>query len=52
MTPAQLSDYVQRIEVVGKSMYVIESDNRNESSPHVEDKMRPYRFGSNPVGVV
>lgn len=52
MTPAQLSDYVQRIEVVEKSMYVIEADNQNESSPHVEDKMRPYRFGSNPVGVV
>ena len=27
-------------------MYVIEEDDWSLSSPHVEDKMRPYRFGS------
>ena len=38
MTPAQLSDYVQRLRMAEGAMYLIDDDN-------VEDRMRPYRFG-------
>jgi sialic acid synthase SpsE len=38
MTPVQLADYVQRLRMVEGAVYLIDD--------HVEDKMRPYRFGS------